>query len=219
VADTEGLYSPRPADRLSGARHLRGRARRRLAAPVPGWPDASPGARNAWLLFVTTKPPAWRDPLIAWPDAPLTLGEPHPGFLYPDPLGFWAEIRRWAIELLRPEDPTWSTAEALALTALVHLGGERAALDLAMATCRPLMVVFLDEAAWNVAALDVTATPLTVPDPHRAGVVYEGWWGTMDDGSVVGKSPQHPSMHGVYRADDLSRWLGKAPRPRTRLTD
>ena len=62
---------------------------------MQGWPPLSPGACNAWLLLVTTKPPQWGDDLVPFPEAPLTLGEPHEGFLYPDPIGFWDEVRRW----------------------------------------------------------------------------------------------------------------------------
>lgn len=208
------LFASAAAARLTAARSVRGRARRRALEPVPGWPRFSPGARNAWLLFVTTKPPTWSDPLLAWPEEPLTLGDPHPGFLYPDPVGFWAEVRRWSIELLRQEGNGWTTAECLALTALVHSGDAAEHLALARATCRPRLTVFLDEPAWRAAGADTPRSRLAVPDPHRPGQVYEGWWGTERDGSVVGKAPQHPTMHRLYRADDLTRWLQQAPRPR-----
>lgn len=208
------LYAGDPATRLAVARSLSGRARRKALAPITVWPSESPGARNAWLLFVTTKPPSWRDPLLAWPDEPLTLGEPHPGFLYPDPIGFWVEVRRWSIELFQRTEPTWSTAECLALTALVHVGADRERLGLARAVCRPLMTVFLDEPAWQAAEIDVAVSPLAIPDPHRAGQTYEGWWGTLPDGSIVGKAPQHPTMHRLYRAEDLTDWLHRAPTPR-----
>lgn len=214
MAGTGDVFDPDPAVRLRAARDLAPRARRKLLRPVPEWPHESPGARNAWLLFVTTKPPSWRDQLLSWPEGPLVLGEPHPGFLYPDPIGFWVEVRRWAIELLQVHEPSWSTAECLALTALVHIGDRPEALPLATATCRPRMVVFLDEAAWQTAGLELPTERLAVPDPHRPGQVYEGWWGTTEDGLVVGKSPQHPTMHRLYRAEDLARWLQQAPRPR-----
>src|SRR5690606_12660281 len=164
----------------------------------------SPGARNAFLLFVTTKPPSWRDPLIPWPEAPLSLGEPHPGFLYPDPIGFWVEVRRWAIGLLRRYDPHWSTAECLALTALVHVGADPSHLALASRTCRPLVTVFLDEPAWQAAAIsdDLALEKVAIPDPHREGQSYEGWWARAAHGTVIGKSPQQPTMHRLYRADD-----------------
>lgn len=213
AADDE-LYAPRPADRLAAARALSERNRRKALARVRDWPERSPGALNAWLLVVTTKPPTWQDKLIAWPAGPLTLGEPHPGFLYPDPIGFWAEVRRWSIELFRAEEPTWSTAECLALTTLVHVGERREHLALAQQTCRPRMTVFLDEPAWQSADLDVVIDRLAIPDPHRAGQVYEGWWGTTATGAVVGKAPQHPTMHNLYRSEDLARWLQRAPRPR-----
>lgn len=210
----DDLFAATPAARLAAARSLPRRARRKALESVVGWPTSSPGARNAWLLLVTTKPPSWRDPLLAWPDGPLTLGEPHPGFLYPDPIGFWEEVRRWSIELFRLQEPAWSTAECLALTTLVHVGAHPAALGLASSTCRPRLTVFLDEAAWQSAGLAVPSTRLSVPDPHRPGQVYEGWWGTTPDGAVVGKAPQHPTMHRLYRSADLTSWLRQAPRPR-----
>ncbi len=214
MADLEPLFAGEPAARLQAARALPRRARRRLGDPIEGWPATSPGARNAWLLLVTTKEPSWRDPLLAWPEGPLTLGELHPGFLYPDPIGFWTEVRRWSIELFRRDQPRWSTAECLALTTLVHVGDDPGHLALATETCRPRLIVFLDEPAWEAADLDVAVTPLAVPDPHRPGQVYEGWWGTCGDGRVVGKSPQHPTMHRLYRGEDLTDWLHRAPKPR-----
>jgi hypothetical protein len=213
VADRDELYADDPAARLAAARGLSERARRKANPDVPGWPPHSPGARNAWLLFVTTKAPSWHDQLLPWPEGPLTLGEPHAGFLYPDPVGFWGEVRRWSIELFRLQQPRWSTAEALALTTLVHVGEDLGRLGLASTTCRPRMTVFLDEPAWDAAAPEVATTPLAIPDPHRPGQTYEGWWGTADDGSVVGKSPQHPTMHQLYDARDLKDWLHEAPPP------
>jgi hypothetical protein len=210
VADQHALFARDPAVRLDAARRASRRQRRRLL-DVPAWPRTSPAARNAWLLFVTSKEPTWSDPLLAWPEGPLTLGEPHPGFLYPDPVGFWDEIRRWSIDLFRTQQPAWSTAECLALTALVHVGDDAGHLALATATCRPVTTVFLDEPAWHGAGLDVAVSRRSVPDPYRPGQVYEGWWATTDDGGVVGKSPQHPTMHRVYRAEDLSDWLRSAP--------
>ncbi|MFL6204133.1 MAG: hypothetical protein ACJ739_02165 [Acidimicrobiales bacterium] len=214
MAEDSGLYASDPARRLDAARALRGRARKKVLARTPAWPPDSPGACNAWLLFVTTKPPSWRDPLHQWVERPLTLGEPHEGFLYPDPIGFWDEVRRWAVELLRLQQPTWSTSESLSLTTLVHVGRDPGQLAVARELCRPRVVVFLDEPAWQSAGLDVATAPFSVPDPHRPGQVYEGWWGTTPEGSVVGKSPQHPTMHRLYRADDLTAWLRAAPRPR-----
>lgn len=213
AGDDDDLYSGSPARRLVAARALSGRARRRACGPVVGWPTASPGARNAWLLFVTTKPPIWRDPLYDWPERPLTLGELHPGFLYPDPIGFWNEVRRWANVLLCQQEPTWSTAESLALTALVHVGDRADHLTLAVATCRPRLVVFLDEPAWRVGGHATPTERLAVPDPHRAGQSYEGWWAITANGTVVGKSPQHPTMHRLYREADLTTWLQQAPNP------
>jgi hypothetical protein len=93
------------------------------------------------------------------------------------------------------------------------VGDRPDSLHLAQETCRPRTTIFSDEAAWAAAGLDVAVSPLAVPDPHRPGVVYEGWWATLDDGTVVGKAPQHPSMHRVYQAADLSAWLRDAPKP------
>jgi hypothetical protein len=214
MAGADPLFDPDPAVRLAAARRLSGRARRRWLESPPGWPADSPGARNAWLLFVTTKPPSWRDALHPWPAGPLTVGEPHDGFLYPDPIGFWSEVRRWSLELFRSVHPDWSTAESLSLTALVHVGEEPAHLTTAIRTCAPRLLVFLDEPAWEGADLDVATTPFAVPDPHRPGQSYLGWWGTTPDGAVVGKSPQHPTMHRLYGREDLTAWLRAAPRPR-----
>ena len=214
MADDGGLYANDPARRLDAARALRGRARKKVLARTPPWPSDSPGSCNAWLLLVTTKPPSWRDPLHPWVERPLTIGEPHEGFLYPDPIGFWDEVRRWAVELFRLQQPVWGTAESLSLTSLVHVGREPSQLAVATALCQPRMLVFLDEPAWQSAGLEVATAPFSVPDPHRDGQVYEGWWGTTADGSVVGKSPQHPTMHRLYRAADLTAWLRAAPRPR-----
>lgn len=214
MGQTEDLFAVDPAARLAAARQLSTRGRRRSLSQVGWWPPESPGARNAWLLFVTTKPTSWRDPLIPWPEGALTLGEPHDGFLYPDPIGFWTEVRRWSIDLLRVHQPTWSTAECLALTALVHVGDEPHHLRLATSTCLPCTTVFLDEPAWRSSGLDLPVTRLAVPDPHRPGQLYEGWWATTAEGLVVGKAPQHPTMHRLYRAGDLTRWLQAAPVPR-----
>jgi hypothetical protein len=215
MADQRALHADDPRTRLDAARALQGRARRKVIERASArWPSESPGAVNAWLLLVTTKAPSWRDPLHPWVERDLTLGAPHEGFLYPDPIGFWDEVRRWSVELFRRVEPDWGTAESLALTTFVHVGADPAHLDVARATCQPRLVVFLDEPAWQGAGLDdVDTTPLAVPDPHRPGQTYEGWWGTTTTGEVVGKSPQHPTMHRLYRAEDLATWLRTAPRP------
>ena len=213
MADLDSLYASNPALRLSAARALGGRSSRKLLDGIGAWPPLSPGAANAWLLLVTTKSPTWRDPLFPWPEGTLTLGEPHDGFLYPDPIGFWSEVRRWSIELFRAHQPTWSTGECLALTSLVHVGDDPGQMARATRTCQPRMTVFLDEPAWDAAGLTVATTPVSVPDPYREGQTYVGWWGVQADGTVVGKSPQHPTMHRLYRAEDLTAWLQSAPRP------
>ena len=167
---------------------------------------------------MTTKPPTWRDNLAEWKERPLTLGHPHEGFLYPDPLGFWTEVRRWVADLLcRDGDSTFTGSEALAVSALVHVGDAPGALGLAMATCHPAVVLFLDEPAWQASGWTVEPQrPHHVPDPHRDGQVYQGFWGHMRDGvptfdCIVGKAPQHPSMHRFYRAEDMRGFLRADP--------
>jgi hypothetical protein len=54
----------------------------------------------------------------------------------------------------------------------------------------------------------------SIPDPHRLGTVYEGWWARLPDGSVIGKSPQHPASHRLYRSADMDVFLEAAPTPR-----
>ncbi len=171
-------------------------------------------------MLVTTKPPTWRDPLLPWREQPLSVGTPHEGFLYPDPLGFWTEVRRWIVLLLRAEEPSWDASEALGVAALVHVGADPAALDVAMTTCRPQVVLFLDEPAWRAAGWQVDARPHHIPDPHRAGQVYQGFWGRAVDASgraiEVGKAPQHPSTHRLYRREDMDGFLlDRIPRART----
>lgn len=202
------LYADEPAARLRAAARLRPREmRRRLATAAADWPADSPGAANAWLLLVTTKPPAWRDPYVMWRDAPPTLGEPHEGFFYPDPLGFWAEVRHWATMLTGLPTP-----DALSLTTLIH-GAPAHALDL----MQPRVVLFLDEPAWQSSGLTTDAVePCDLPDPYRAGQLYEGWWARTRDGRVVGKSPQHPAAHKLYRRSDMDGFLMRsAPAPST----
>lgn len=116
-------------------------------------------------------------------------------------------MRRWSVALLRRAEPGWDASEALALTALVHLGGAGGALSVAMAACRPAVVLFLDEPAWTGSGWEVRQRAHHVPDPHRPAQVYEGFWGTRADGLVVGKAPQHPTMHRLYSAADMSRFL------------
>ena len=186
-------------------------ARASLRRRARDWPAHSPGALNAWLLLVTTKPPDWRDNLVVWPDRPPTLGEPHEGFFYPDPLGFWAEVRRWATVLVRLARPDWATPDALAVTTLLHVGDDPTRLEWGRELMRPHVVVFLDEPSWLAAGLEVRQHPHYVPDPHRPQQVYEGFWATTDDGTVVGKAPQHPTTHRLYRAEDMDRYLRAAP--------
>ena len=161
---------------------------------------------------MTSKPPTWRDALSQWVERPLSLGEMHAGFLYPDPLGFWAEVRRWSVVLLRTREPSWDASEALAVTTLVHVGERPEHLARALETCAPRVVLFLDEHAWQSAGWEGhgRVTRHHIPDPHR-DTVYQGQWSVLDDGRVAGKSPQHPSAHRLYRAADIDEFLRALP--------
>lgn len=186
-------------------------ARRALRRRTGEWPAYSPGTVNAWLLMVTTKPPTWRDSLVLWPEDSPTLGEPPHGFFYPDPLGFWAEVRRWATVVARLCRPEWSSSDAIAVTTLLHVGESQDRLAWARDLMRPRVLLFLDEPSWQASGIPVRQQRHYVPDPHRAQQVYEGFWSVADDATVVGKSPQHPAMHNLYRAEDMDRFLAAAP--------
>lgn len=205
------LYSRDPAERRHAAQGLGRLARRSLRRRIGDWPDYSPGAVNAWLLLVTTKPPIWRDNLVLWPEDSPTLGEPPHGFFYPDPLGFWAEVRRWVTVLLRLRRPEWATSDALAVTTLLHVGEDRGRLQWARELMRPHVILFLDEPSWQASGIVVRKQLHYVPDPHRPQQVYEGFWAGADAGTVIGKSPQHPATHNLYRAADMDRFLAAAP--------
>jgi hypothetical protein len=213
------LFSARADERLRAARAVRGRTRRSLEQRLLDWPAYSPAAVNAWLLLVTTKPPNWRDPLVPWDDHPPSLGRANEGFYYPDPLGFWAEIRRWSVEILHVHHPTWSPPDVLALTSLLHLGGDADRLTRAIEASDPQTVLFLDEPSWERSGMDVRQVAHHIADPHRPGQVYEGFWGHTPDGRVVGKAPQHPTTHNLYRADDMTSFLRAAPAPRLPATN
>ena len=187
-------------------------ARRSLDRRATDWPTHSPGCLNAWLLFVTSKPPTWEDRFVRWEDDPPTLGAPPQGFFYPDPLGFWAEVRRWAVALFALVEPGWRADEALAVTSLLHIGVDSSRLTRAMSIMRPRLVLFFDETAWQSSSLDIgRRVAHHIPDPHREGQFYEGFWGVARDGVVVGKAPHHPAAHKLYRAPDLDDFLRSAP--------
>jgi hypothetical protein len=209
----DGLASVDPGARLEAVAALKPRAVEKLRGRARGWPPLSPGSVASWLLLVTTKPPQWRDPLLAFPEQPLTAGHPHEGWFYPDPVGFWAEVRRWATLLVRTRQPAWTGTEALAVSALVHLADEPGRFAAARDACRPHVVVFLDEPALQAARLDlVDVVQHQLPDPHRDGQVYQGLWGRHPaSGAVVGKAPQHPSAHRLYRSADMDRFLLALP--------
>ena len=86
----------------------------------------------------------------------------------------------------------------------------------AVEVMEPRLVLFLDEPSWAASRdlLDGEQIPHYITDPHRPKQVYEGFWGTRSDGVVVGKSPQHPATHNLYRADDILGYLRSAPIPR-----
>ena len=149
------LFSTRPEERLTAARAANKRVRKGLAEKVKDWPSSSPGCLNPWLLLVTTKEPVWRDPYITWEELPLTLGTAHQGFFYPDPMGFFAEIRRWAVELFRLVEPRWTAPDALALTTLVHASRGKEHLDNAIEAFQPKVILFLDEPSWQASGLEV----------------------------------------------------------------
>ena len=201
------LYADDPSVRLDAALRLPDRQRRTLVKQAEGWPPDSPGALNAWLLLVTTKPPTWRDPFVEWRDLPPTLGSPHEGFFYPDPLGFWAEIRHWATVLV-----DLPFAEALSVSAVLH-GAEH--LKWALGITQARVVVFLDEPAWQTSNLTVTPEPHSIPDPFRAGQTYDGWWGRVPQ-AILGKAPQHPAAHKLYDRADMDGFLSQ-PRQAARI--
>ena len=208
------LFSPRADERLAAARKASRRGRDALAEQIGEWPPNSPGSLNAWLLLVTTKAPVWRDQVFEWREQPLALGEVNENFFYPDPLGFWTEIRRWALELFRLRNPTWGLGEALTLTTLLHVGDDAERLPSAIERFSPRVVLFLDEPSWLASGLEVRKqVKHHIKDPHRPGQVYEGFWGVMDDGVVVGKAPQHPTTHNLYRSEDMVGFLRAAPIP------
>ncbi len=188
-------------------------ARRSIMRQLAGWPELSPGAVNPWLLLITTKTPSWSDKLLQWPAGPPTLGTPHPGFFYPDPLGFWAEVRRWAPMLVRQVAPDITVADALSTTALLHVGHDAGLVTWAVDRCQPVVTLYLDEAARMTAGVEAAVELVSIPDPHRPGTVYEGWWAPADRGRVVGKSPQHPASHLLYRASDMDAFLMAMPSP------
>jgi hypothetical protein len=197
--------------RLAAAHRLGARAARQIVRRSAGWPESSPGAANAWLLLVTGKPPTWRDSLMIWPEGPPTLGEPHQGFFYPDPLGFWTEVRRWATILVRTRAPGMEVSDALSVTALLHIGDSGERLARATERCQPVVTLFLDEAARASSGAPVGGHPYVIPDPHRPGTVYEGWWQRTPGRRAVGKAPQHPASHKLYRHADMDIFLRAVP--------
>lgn len=129
-------------------------------------------------------------------------------------MGFWAEVRRWTVELFRLHQPRWGATEALALTTLLPAAGQPERVTRAVGAFDARVVLFLDEPSWAAsgASLDVVEqVPHYITDPHRPKQVYEGFWAVRGDGTVVGKSPQHPAAHNLYRAEDILGYLRSAP--------
>jgi len=120
-------------------------------------------------------------------------------------------VRKWSVELVRQVEPEFGTAEALSVAALLHMDDDARRFNDAVEILRPGLVLFLDEASWENSGLEVRRAPHHITDPHRAGKVYEGFWGQTPTGMVVGKSPQHPTMHNLYRADDMLAFLRSVP--------
>jgi hypothetical protein len=208
---TDDLHAPDPSVRRAAARSLGRFSRRRLLRQVEPWPSNSPGTINPWVVLITTKPPNWRDPFLMWKDDPPTFGTPHEGFFYPDPLGFWTEVRRWVTSLVRASERAASMSDALSVAAVVHAGDHAERLQWAVTALQPSVVLFLDEASWSLAGLTSDAVSHAIRDPHRPGVVYDGCWGRTPTGLVVGKAPQHPAAHLLYAAADMDSFLRAIP--------
>jgi hypothetical protein len=76
------------------------------------------------------------------------------------------------------------------------------------------MILFLDEPSLEQAVLPaLRREPHFISDPHRKGQVYEGFWAKDADGVVVGKAPQHPATHKLYRERDMLGFLRGALSP------
>jgi hypothetical protein len=103
--------------------------------------------------------------------------------------------------------------EALSVTTLLHQADDVGRLNAARELCQPRMMLFLDEPSWERSGLSVKQVPHYINDPHREGQVYEGFWGTGDGGVTIGKMPQHPTMHNLYREEDMLAFLRSAPAP------
>lgn len=120
-------------------------------------------------------------------------------------------MRRWADAIFRQVEPGWLAPETLSLSALLHVGDAPARFARARELMRPQVVLFLDELSWEASDLAVTRQRAHhIPDPHRPAQVYEGFWGVAADGTVVGKAPQHPAAHKLYRGSDLLEFLAGA---------
>ncbi len=78
----------------------------------------------------------------------------------------------------------------LARTTVVHVGDEPASLEVARRQCRRGLMLLLEEPAWKASGVDVS-------------------------GVVLGKAPQHPATHKLYRTDDMSEYLRAALIPAT----
>ena len=212
---TPGCSRRDPEDRLDAARAQGKRATKALAERVGDWPPNAPGSLNAWLLLVTTKEPVWRDPMVHVAGPPADpRRRPTRASTTPTP---WASGPRSASgrsSCSASRQPRWAATEALALTTLLPAGGQPDRVARAVEAFEPRVVLFLDEPSWagSLGLFDVVElVPHYITDPHRPKQVYEGFWAQRRDGVVVGKSPQHPATHNLYRADDIMGYLRSAP--------
>ena len=217
------LYSADPEDRLTAARAQSKRATKALTERVGDWPPNAPGSLNAWLLLVTTKEPVWRDPLVTWQDRPLSLGTPNQGFYYPDPMGFWAEVRKWVVALFRLRHPRWGATEALALTTLLPAANQPDRVARAVDAFEPRLILFLDEPSWAASRALLNGAeqvPHYITDPHRPKQVYEGFWsaaGRRGGGRQVTPAPGHPQPLPRRRHPGVPAVGAGAPSPAARL--
>jgi hypothetical protein len=101
----------------------------------------------------------------------------------------------------------------LAVTALAGGVTSADAVGALIDLCRPRRLLFLDEPAWLASGITLAgrAAAHHIPDPHRAGQVYEGFWGKSASGVTVGKAPQHPAARRLYGADAMAPFLRAAP--------
>ena len=199
------LYAADPAARLAAAcactRAASARSSMRAAAD---WPPDSPGALNAWLLLVTTKAPrgATRTSSGATPRPPSarrTRASSTPTRSASGPRSGTGRRRSSA----------WPITEALSVTTLLHGDGTWMG---ARARCARV-VLFLDEPAWNAAGIsgETALTPHADPRSRSAPARSTRAGGARPVTAIVGKAPQHPAAHKLYRRSDIDGFLRSIP--------